>query len=249
MTHTAAFRFYEELNDFLPEKKKKTSFDYIFNGNSSVKDAVEALGVPHVEIDLILVNGVSVDFSYRLRDNDNVSVYPVFETFDIKDVTHLRHEPLRDIRFIADVHLGKLARYLRLCGFDTHYDSACSDNEIIAIAKNEGRIILTRDKGILRNGLVAHGRWIRSQDPAGQLGEVIARFDLKRKITLFSRCSICNCILSTVPKTDIEDRLLPATALFYDEFKICTGCKKIYWQGSHSDRLTELIGKIVSVIC
>lgn len=246
MTRTAAFRFYEELNDFLPERKKKTSFDYPFNGSPSVKDAIEAIGVPHVEVDLILVNGISVDFSYRLRNNDVVSVYPVFETFDIKDVTHLRLEPLRDVRFIADVHLGKLARYLRLCGFDTLYDPGCSDSEIISVAKNEGRIILTRDKGILRTGLVTHGYWIRSQDPVIQLGEVTRHFDLGRKISLFSRCSICNSTLTPVAKKDIEDRLLPATAMFYNEFKICSGCKKLYWQGSHAEKLAGLIGRIVS---
>ena len=246
MTHSASFRFYEELNDFLPEKKKRISFYYPFNGSPSVKDVIEAIGIPHVEVDLILVNGISVDFSYRLRNNDVVSVYPVFETLDIKELTRLRGEPLRKVRFIADVHLGKLAKYLRLCGFDTSYAQNYTDREIITLAKEENRIILTRDIGILRNGLVTHGSWIRSQNPVVQLAEVITRFDLRRKIELFSRCSICNNTLVGVAKEEIADRLLPATIQYYNEFKICSGCRKIYWQGSHSARLNELIEKIIT---
>ena len=115
----AHFRFYEELNEFLPHHKRKTEFVYHFHGAPSVKDAVEAIGVPHVEVDIILVNGISVSFSRKLSDGDRISVYPVFESFDVSAVTHLRARPLREPRFILDVHLGRLAKYLRLCGFDT----------------------------------------------------------------------------------------------------------------------------------
>ena len=114
----AYFRFYEELNEFLPHDKRKTEFEYLFNGNPSVKDAIEAIGIPHVEVDLILVNSISVSFSEKLKDGDRVSVYPVFETFDVTLATYLRPKPLRELKFILDVHLGRLAKYLRLCGFD-----------------------------------------------------------------------------------------------------------------------------------
>ncbi len=175
-----AFRFYEELNDFLPFKYRKKRFEYNIATNTSVKDAIESLGVPHTEIDLILVNSNSVDFSCNLKEGDHVSVYPKFESFDIAELTKIRSEPLRKIKFILDVHLGKLAKYLRLLGFDTLYHNNLDDPEIIEIAKTEKRIILTRDLGILKNNKVTHGYWLRSQDSKEQLKEVIQRFDLKK---------------------------------------------------------------------
>jgi uncharacterized protein len=244
MSNNAWFRFYEELNDFLTVDKQKVAFLYSFKGNPSVKDAIEAIGVPHVEVDLILVNGLERDFSYRLEDGDNVSVYPVFESMDISGVTHLRWKPLRDIKFIADVHLGKLARYLRLSGFDTLYTTDYDDMEIISLALKEHRIVLTRDKGILRNRLVTRGYWLRSQDPREQIREVINRFDLKNQVNLFSRCSQCNSLLSDVTRDEVIQMLQPKTARYYEEFKKCPGCNKIYWRGSHCERLARLIQQI-----
>jgi len=116
-----SIRFYEELNDFLPLERRKVDFSHEFQRRASIKDLIEALGVPHTEVDLILVNGASVDFSYIVRDGDRISVYPMFEAFDIQTVSRVRPQPLRVIRFVLDVHLGKLARYLRLLGFDTLY--------------------------------------------------------------------------------------------------------------------------------
>jgi uncharacterized protein len=127
----AYFRFYEELNDFLPLEKRKRLFPFEFNGNPSVKDSIEVIGVPHCEVDLILVNSLFVGFSYKLKDEDSISVYPVFESIDITPSVHLRESPLRELKFITDVHLGKLAKYLRLCGFDTYYRTDLDDNEII----------------------------------------------------------------------------------------------------------------------
>jgi len=166
---TAYFRFYEELNDFLPQEKRKKLFPYEFNGTPSIKDAIEAIGVPHVEIDLILVNSLSVDFSYKLKNADSVSVYPVFESFDIASVTHLREKPLRDLKFVADVHLGKLTKYLRLYGFDTYYRTDLNDEEIIDLAGSDKRVILTKDKGLLKNKKVTRGYYIRSRYPRYQL--------------------------------------------------------------------------------
>src|ERR1035437_623673 len=177
MINQASFRFYEELNDFLPASKKKVSFIRTFEGNPSVKDIIESLGVPHVEIDLILVNGVSVDFKYILHDQDMVSVYPVFETIDLSNVTHLRSKPLRETKFVLDVHLGKLAKYLRMLGFDTRYENDNDDPEIIRISLTEHRIILTRDIGLLKVKTVSHAYYIRSQHPKGQLSEVLKHFD------------------------------------------------------------------------
>ncbi len=241
----AYFRFYEELNDFLTPEKRKRLFSYSFDGNPSVKDAVEAMGVPHVEVDLILVNSLSVDFSYNLRNEDKVSVYPVFESFNIASVTHLREKPLRDLKFVSDVHLGKLTKYLRLCGFDTFYRTDFNDQEIINLAVTDKRVILTRDKGLLKNKKVTHGYWIRSQHPLEQLKEIFIRFDLKKQIILFTRCMECNGLLKDIAKEEILNRLLPKTQLYYNEFKICSDCDRIYWNGSHYENMKRYINTLL----
>lgn len=241
MKKEAWFRFYEELNDFLPASKRKIRFLYHFSGRQTVKDAIESLGVPHVEVDMILVNGGSVGFSYLLKHGDDISVYPVFESLDISDVTHLREEPLREIRFVLDVHLGKLARYLRLCGFDTLYETGCTDNEIINISSFQKRIILTRDKKLLNNKRVTHGIWIRSQYPGSQLKEVFDRLNLKNRAKPFTRCMGCNTELADVQKEEILDRIPPKTREFFDVFRICPACNQIYWEGSHFEKMKEFI--------
>ena len=242
--NTAWFRFYEELNDFLPSKWKKQEFPYSFTGNPSVKDTVEAIGIPHVEIDLIVVNGVSVSFSHRVRNEDRISVYPAFESIDISPVTRLRSRPLRESRFIADVHLGKLTRYLRMCGFDTYYTPGISDNDIIDISLSSRRIILTRDRGLLKNKRVTHGYWVRSQNPQEQLREVILRLDLHGRIEPFTRCIECNQILEDVKKELVEDTLEMNTKKYYNEFRKCPGCGRIFWQGSHHENMGKLIDEL-----
>lgn len=238
------FRFYEELNDFLPENRKKVSFSFIFRGKPAVKDAVEAIGVPHVEVDLILVNGKSVGFDYTLQDNDYVSVYPVFETLDLSNVSHLRGKPLREIRFVLDVHLGKLARYLRVFGIDTLYRNDYEDMEIISISIAEHRVILTRDLGLLKVKTVTHGYYVRSQFPKVQLTEVLKHFDLYHSLNPFSRCGKCNEKLMMVPKDEIVNQLEPLTRQYFDEFYRCLGCGTIYWEGSHYERMKEFVDRI-----
>lgn len=234
---TAQFRFYEELNDYLPAARQKKTFDFSFEGTSSVKDAIESLGVPHIDIDLIVVNSESVGFDYKLKNGDRVAVYPVFEALDISEVIHLRKKPLRQTKFILDLHLGKLARLLRLLGFDTLYKNNYADCEIVRLAREKKRIILTRDRNILKYKDVTHGYWIRSQNPDKQLTEVIERFDLKRQIKPFSRCLVCNGLLKKVEKKKIVDRLKPRTRRYFDEFYRCRNCQKIYWKGSHYEKM------------
>jgi hypothetical protein len=237
MEKQAIFRFYEELNDFLPRGKRKVDFFFSFPGNPSIKDVIEAMGVPHVEVDLILVNGVAVDFSYHLQNDDRVSVYPVFETLEISGVSHLREKPLRDTKFILDVHLGKLSKYLRMLGFDTIYRNDYDDREIIRIALEERRIILTRDLNLLKVKSVTHGYFIRNQGPKAQVKEVLQHFDLSGEIKPFIRCMHCNGKLGKVAKDEVEDRLKPLTREHFNEFSHCPDCKKIYWEGSHYGRM------------
>lgn len=241
----AHFRFYEELNDFLPVEIRKKTFDYNFKINQTVKDAIEAMGVPHTEVDLILVNGKSVDFSYQIIHHDRISVYPVFESFDISEVNRLRPDPLREPRFVLDVHLGKLCKYLRMMGFDTIYRNDLDDVEIVEISVKENRIILTRDIGILKNGLVTHGYWLRSQDSREQLKEVIRRFQLKAEVRPFYRCTVCNGFIRPVNKADIVTLLPDQTKKYFDAFFRCTSCKKIYWEGTHYESMRDFIGEIM----
>ena len=205
----AYFRFYEELNDFLPEEKRKIRFVLNYIDRASVKDVIESLGAPHTEIDLILVNGDSVRFDYLINDGDDISVYPVFESLDITNVQHLRPKPLRNPKFVADVHLGRLARYLRMMGFDVLYKNDFDDNEIVNLSLSEKRAILTRDRGILKRSDVTRGYWIRSTKVKEQLIEVIKRFNLKDIIEEFSRCINCNSVLESIPKSKIIPELPP----------------------------------------
>ena len=244
MPKSAKFRFYEELNDFLTIDKRKQIFSYKFEGNPSIKDAVEAIGVPHTEIDLILANSKSVAFSYHLQDDDMISVYPVYESIDISNITHLREKPLRKLQFILDVHLGKLARYLRMFGFDTLYETDYKDSRIVKIAQAQNRIILTRDVSILKIKSVTHGYWIRSQHPVEQLTEVIRRFDLNSNIKPFSRCTVCNGIVEKVEKESVINKLQPKTKLYYEDFYQCKSCKKVYWKGSHYDKMKNFIESV-----
>lgn len=245
LDRTVRIRFYEELNDFIPANHRKRDNVFRIKINQTVKDAIESLGVPHAEVDLILVNGESVDFDHRLKTGDIVSVYPVFETLDISTITKLRSRPLREVRFILDVHLGKLCRYLRMLGFDTYYRNDLDDPEIIDRSVEENRIILTRDIGILKNGMVTHGYWLRSQDSKKQLLEVLRRFDLGGRIRPFYRCIVCNGTMEKVDKADVEDRLEAGTKKCFDTFYQCRNCEKIYWEGSHYESMRDFVDEVL----
>ena len=226
-------RFYEELNDFLPPARRKRSFVYRFRGTPAVKDAIEALGVPHTEVDLILVDGVSVRFSHRLRGGERVAVYPVFERLDISPIVRLRPKPLRTPRFIADVHLGTLARYLRLLGFDTAYDNRAADADLARRSVDERRILLTRDVGLLKHRVLTHAHYVRATDPARQLDEVVQAVDLRARIKPFSRCMRCNGRLRRVSKVSVASELPPRVRERVRTVSRCTACGQIYWPGTH----------------
>ncbi len=241
MPETITIRVYEELNDFLHYSRRKKAFTYAYSGKRTIKDILEGLGIPHTEIDLILANGASVDFGYTPRTGDYISAYPVFETLDISQVTRLRPEPLRVTRFITDVHLGTLARYLRMAGFDTCYRNDLSDQEIIEISLQERRIILTRDLALLKNGKVTHGSFVRSTKPAVQLKEIIGRFGIEQLMSPFSRCTECNGILEQVPSEAVAGRIKANALLFFSEFWQCRSCRKVYWRGSHYQNMLKLL--------
>lgn len=242
----AYFRFYEELNDFLPPARRKKESSYTFRHAPSVKHAIEAMGVPHPEVDLILANGRSVDFSYRLAHEDRVSVYPVFESMDISPLVRLRPEPLRKSTFVLDVHLGKLARMMRLLGFDCLYRNDYADSEIVHISVQQNRIILTRDRHLLQTGVVTRGYWVRSGEVDDQIKEVLRRFDLFSQVRPFQRCLLCNGALERVRKEDILRHLEPKTILYYNTFFRCSRCGQIYWKGTHFEKLEKKVEKWVN---
>jgi hypothetical protein len=241
MTGSVTFRFYAELNDFLAPEQRQRDVRVSYSVAPSVKDGIEALGVPHTEVALILVNGAPVGFETRLGDGDRVSVYPAFEQLDTSEVAPLRPTPPRDVRFVADGHLGTLVRYLRLLGFDTRYERGWADDVLADVSASEERVLLTRDRGLLKRRVVQHGMFVRDDDPEAQLLDVVRQRHLAGRLRPFTRCMACNGILAEVDKARIEDRLPDATRQTVDEFRQCQGCGQVYWEGAHQPRLRELV--------
>lgn len=242
----ATFRFYASLNDFLPLARRGRSFVHHFEARTSIKDMIESLGVPHTEVDLLLVNGESVDFDRIVQDGDRISVYPPFTTLDISSLTRVRPEPPPEPRFVLDVHLGKLAAYLRLLGFDALLPDDSDDANLARLAAEEDRILLTRDRGLLKRSSVRYGYCLRSTDSTRQLLEVMRRYRLVNLVQPFTRCLRCNGLLEPVDKASISDRLPPATNANYNEFRHCQSCGQIYWKGSHYARLEALIRRALA---
>lgn len=240
-----SIRFYEELNDFLPKEKRKKRFTYNFIDRTSVKDLIESLGVPHTEVDLILVNGNSVNFKYLINDGDDISVYPVFESIDISNVQHLRAKPLRKPKFICDVHLGKLARNLRMLGIDVYYKNYLNDWEIVKISLAEKRTILTRDTGLLKRSEVTHGYFIRNDEPGKQTAEVISRFSLMKLVKPFTLCLDCGSKLVKINKKDVLHLIPENVKQTQNKFFYCVNCKKIFWAGSHFNNMTLFIKEMM----
>jgi uncharacterized protein len=240
------FRFYAELNDFLPPAKRGVAFLHKLDAPAAVKDLIEAIGVPHTEVDLILANGESVGFDYRVQDGDRISVYPVFETLDITPILRVRPEPLRRIRFVLDTHLGRLAAYLRLLGFDTLYRNDYLDEQLAHLSQAERRILLTRDRGLLKRSQVTHGYCVRATNPQQQLAEVVHRFDLAGAARPFTRCLRCNGLLHPIPAVAAGHGLPSVTGEHHEKYSQCESCERVYWPGSHYRRMQRLLDGILA---
>ena len=242
---TATFRFYEELNDFLPRERRKRDFDRVCAREATTKHMIEALGVPHTEVEIILVNSESVGFDHRLRDGDRVAVYPTFEALDIRPLLRLREQPPRLTRFVADAHLGGLARLLRLTGFDTLYDNHFHDDDIVATAAREGRIVLTRDIELLKRKDVTHGCFVHALKPERQLLEIFRRLDLAGSAKPFSLCLECNAPLRPIAKAEVLERLPERVRQQHERFAICDICRRVFWEGSHWRRMRALLAGVM----
>ncbi len=237
----ATFRFYEELNDFLPAQRRRQEFDAPCARGATTKHMIEALGVPHTEVELILVNGESVGFDRLLVDGDRVAVYPKFEAFDVSTLLRVRDSPLRVLRFVADAHMGGLAKLLRMAGFDTLYDNAFEDNEIVAIARRESRIVLSRDRDLLKCREVTHGCYVRELKPRQQLREIFQRLDLASMARPFTLCLRCNAPLRVIDKQLVLERLPPSVREHQQRFSTCDVCQRLFWAGSHWRHMRDLL--------
>jgi len=221
-------------------------FSVPFKGKRSIKDMIESLGVPHAEIDLILVNGRSVDFTYIVKEGDRVSVYPVFESLNIQEPTRLRKMPLRRTRFIADVNLADIARLMRLLGFDVYFQPNLSERQIIDISLQEHRIILTRSKKLLKFKTVTHGVFVRRGDKERQIRDILDRLDIRDQARPFSRCLRCNAPLKRVAKDTVLHRVPARSRSFCDEFFVCQSCDRVYWNGTHVIRMRQVVARILA---
>jgi uncharacterized protein with PIN domain len=240
------FRFYADLNKFLPQSRRQKSFAYpAYGGTQTVKHLIEASGVPHTEVELILANSNPVDFSYLVQPSDLISVYPAFRSPKIIAPIELRPPIPEPALFLLDNHLGRLARYLRLLGFDTlYFNNRYDDAQLAQMAHEEERILLSRDRGLLMRSLVVHGYCLRTTDSKEQVRATIHRYQLYEQIKPWRRCLRCNGHLLPVGKDRILDRLEPKTKQYYHEFQICRECEQIYWKGSHFGRLERFVAEI-----
>lgn len=241
-----SLRFYAELNDFLPSERRQATLDCALKERGSVKDVIEAQGVPHTEVDLILANGESVGFGYQVQDGDRIAVYPAFRSLDVGPESRVRPVPLAEPRFVLDQHLGKLAAGLRLLGFDTLYRNDYHDDELAQISAGEQRILLTRDRGLLKRGRVTYGYYVWATDPERQIEEVVRRFRLGKKVAPFQRCLRCNGLLTPVEKAAVQDQLEPMTDRVFHEFAACQACGQVYWKGSHYERMQRLVARVIA---
>ncbi len=240
MNH-AVFRFFDELNDFLSPSQRGSPDDIAFNERQSVKHLFESLGVPHTEVGQVLVSGQPAEFSYLARDGDQIDLHPFTPA---QRGSWLRQDCAG---FLLDVHLGKLARRMRLLGLDTAYSNQISDQELAAISETERRILLTRDRRLLMRKQVAFGYCIRDLKPARQILEVLKRFDLFGELHPFQRCPLCNTMLEAASKQDVIERLEPLTRRYFEEFRRCPGCGQVYWEGSHVSRMRSWIEREINV--
>jgi uncharacterized protein with PIN domain len=236
-----ALRLYGPLNDFLPAARRQKLLLWPLSRPAAVKDVIEAVGVPHPEVGLLLVDGASVGFAHRVSGGERVAAYPTFAAIDVTPLSRTAPPVPKVLRFVVDGHLGRLAAYLRALGFDTDYANDRADDALARCSSREERVLLTRDQGLLKRSIVEHGYWVRSTDPERQLFELCDRFDLGEQAAPFTRCVTCNGALADVEKEDVLELVPPRTRQHQDHFRQCTACGQVFWPGSHYDRMSRLI--------
>jgi uncharacterized protein len=235
-------RFYAELIDLAGRRETWVPV----GSPRSVKDAIEACGVPHPEVELVLVDGRAVGFDHQVSGTERVAVYPPFHALDLGELTTVRPPPIAP-RFVLDVHLGALTRRLRLLGFDCWYRTDAHDRQLAAVAVDEQRILLTRDRGLLMRKVITHGYGPRSHDPELQALEVIRRYELSGRLAPFTRCVPCNGRLERVPRDQVADLVPPRSFQAFDQFARCIHCGQVFWPGSHLDATAGFVGLAAAI--
>jgi len=246
MSEKVNIRFYAELNELLPSKWRNSAFNYEIKKPRSVKDLIEAIGVPHTEFDLIFIDDRSVDINYLVEGGERIRIYPPTNGLDKPSLIHNQPVALVNPQFLLDVHLGRLATYLRMLGFDTLYRNDYDDPDLADISATQNRILLTCDRKLLMRKQISYGYLVRSRKPGEQIVEVLKRFELFHYQSTVARCMQCNGIIHDVAKQQIESQLLPLTRQHYEKFYQCDTCHKIYWEGSHFEKMQVLIKKMKS---
>lgn len=229
----ARFEFDPSLQPLLQRDLRGKVVELRFQGPQSVKHLIESLGIPHTEIGSLTADGSGIGLEYIVHDGDRIEVRPVAPA-------DLTEEP----RFVLDGHLGRLASHLRMLGLDSLYSNVYEDDELVQISVEEGRILLTRDRMLLMHKVITQGYLLRSLNSSQQLHEVVQRFGLAKWVRPFQRCMNCNHLLAQVKKETVLEKLEPLTKKYYDEFKLCPACNKVYWKGSHYEQMLELIEKV-----
>ncbi|MEJ2174261.1 MAG: Mut7-C RNAse domain-containing protein [bacterium] len=228
----AVLNFDAALHRFLAPARRGGPVAVPIDRARSAKDAIESLGVPHTEVGGLAIDGRAADLGALLRGGEHVEV-----TACADDAAPAQETP----RFVADVHLGKLARHLRLAGFDCLWSPDWDDDALVSVAVADDRIVLTRDKGILRRRAVTRGRFVRAVESEAQLAEVVRAFGLRAQLQPFSRCRECNVPLEDVAKSAVEESLPEKVRALYTRFKRCAGCGRVYWEGTHFERLRGVL--------
>jgi len=234
----ARIQYSEKLRDLFRKSQEQLRFDFIPDHNS-VKHWIEFFHVPHTEVGGVFVDGRSVDFSYKPQPADEIFVEALLGPVDVTKPTNLRALPYPAYRFIVDECVKNLAAKLRMIGCDVVSESRFNDRQIVEISAVEKRVILTRDRGLLKRKDAVWGRLIRNTDSEEQFKEVIHFFGLSQLPQALTTCLVCNGKITSVRKDEVLHLIGPKTRLYYDEFSRCDQCGKIYWEGSHYTKMKE----------
>ncbi len=224
-----------ELGLFLRPGRRGGPVPVAPDGTSSLGHVVESLGVPLTEVGRLLVNGEPAGLGYRPGHGDVVTVDAV-----------RRPQQLACARFVLDVHLGTLARRLRLAGVDAAYASDAGDDALVEQANAGRRVLLTEDRGLLRRRKLQMGAYVRGARPDEQFRDVLDRF--RPPLAPWTRCPACNGLLSPVARAAVDSLLRPGTRRTYQAFSRCESCGQVYWHGAHSKRLEEIIDCAVRAV-
>ncbi|MDR7302441.1 Mut7-C RNAse domain-containing protein [Haloactinomyces albus] len=222
-----------ELWSFVAPRHRREQVLVRYDGTASLGHVVQSLGIPLTEVGALLVDGVPTEHSQRPGPAATVEIRPVE-----------RPQAIR-AHFVLDVHLGTLARRMRLLGIDTAYRNDAEDGALIEQSAREERVLLSKDRGLLRRRALWSGAFVRGTRPAEQLADVLGRF--APGLNPWTRCLACNGELAAVAKSEVVDELEPGTRRCYDVYARCRSCGRVYWRGAHADKLDAIVAEARSM--